>query len=255
MTRSRDEALFFPDAAAIESALGSIEKPVLIGIATSPALNEDLALAFLKRHDLPQAALEALAKNGRALKSRKVKTHLVAHPKTPRHVSLPIMRHMYTFELMQVTLTPGVAADVKLAIEDVLVNRISTLAAGERLTLAKRSSGRVAAALLQDSDHCIVEAGLNNPFLVEALVVKALLHPKSSELLAPCVCRHRKWSTRKDVQAAALRNEFTPLAHAIRFAEPYSLAALQDAFRQSSLPEKIQMYLLEMAEKRAARHH
>ena len=74
------------------------------------------------------------------------------------------------------------AADVKLAVEDVLVSRLTTLSAGERLTLAKRSSGRVAAALLQDTDKRVIPAALNNPYLTETLVAKALLHPKPSPL-------------------------------------------------------------------------
>ena len=238
------------DAAAVESALASHDKEILLAVAASPALNEDLTLTFLKRRDLPQQALEALAKNGRIMKSRKVKNAVVEHPKTPRHVSLPLMRHLYTFELMQIALMPAVPADVKMAIEDVLVGRLTTLAAGERLTLAKRSSGSVAAALLHEADKRIVEAGLNNPYLTEALVVKVLLQPKSSELLATYICHHPKWSTRKDVQVAALRNAFTPFASAIRFAERLSLAVLQDLFRQSALPEKIKTYLLEMAHKR-----
>jgi hypothetical protein len=254
-TSARVEA-FFPDTAALEAALSSqraandSDKEFLCAIASSAALNEDLALTFLKRRDLPHQALEALAKNGRALKSRKVKSAVVEHPRTPRHVSLPLMRHMYTFELMQITLLPGVAADLKLAIEDVLVSRLATLAAGERLTLAKRGSGRVAAALLQDSDKRVVEAGLNNPYLTEVLVTKALLQAKASELLALHICHHAKWSTRKDVQLAALRNEFTPFASAIRFAEKLPSSLLRDIFKQSALPDKIKTYLLEVAQKR-----
>ena len=245
----------FPDAASLEALLASSnpDKDSLCAIASSAALNEDLALTFLKRRDLPHQALEALARNGRALKSRKVKSAVVEHPRTPRHISLPLMRHMYTFELMQISLLPGVAADLKLAIEDVLVGRLSTLSAGERITLAKRSSGRVAAALLNDSDHRVIEAGLNNPFLTEALVVKALIQQKPSDLLSPRVCRHGKWSVRKDIHLAALRNGFTPLAAAIRFAEKLPLALLKDLFKQSSLPGQIKTYLLEMARKREPR--
>lgn len=241
------------DATALESALASQDRELLIAAVSSPALNEDLALAFLQRRDVHQQVYEALAKNGRVLKFRKVKVALVEHPKTPRHVSLPMMRSMYTFELMQVALTPGVAADVKIAVEDVLVSRLSTLSPGERLTLAKRSSARVAAALLLDEDKRIVEASLNNPYLNESLVVKALVHPRPTELLATYVCRHSKWSHRKDVQLAALRNPFTPLASAIRFAESLGMEFLRDLFRQSALPDKIKAYLLDMAEKREAR--
>jgi len=34
------------------------------------------------------------------MKSRKVKLALVQHPNTPRHVSIPMLRHLLTFELM-----------------------------------------------------------------------------------------------------------------------------------------------------------
>jgi hypothetical protein len=251
--RSAKDVPFFADAPAIEARLGSQDKDVLVAIAASAALNEDLALAFLKRRDLPQAALESVAKNGRAMKSRKVKMGVVQHPKTPRHVTLPLVRHMYTFELMQVTLTPAVAADLRMAIEDVLVGRLTTLTAGERLTLARRSSGRVAAALLQDADKRVVEAGLNNPYLTDVLVVKALLQPKTSELLPTFVCRHAKWSVRKEVRLAALRNAFTPLAAAIRFAEGLGESDLSELLHQSALPENIKTYLLDIAQKRPRR--
>lgn len=243
-------ALVFRDAAELEAALSSQDKHVLASIASSRLLNEDLALAFLKRLDLPHQALDTLAKNVRAMKSRKVKYEVVKHPRTPRHVALPLMRQMYTFELMQATLTPAVAADLKVAIEDLLLSRVSTLASGERLTLARRSSARVVAALLNDPDARIVEAGLDNPYLTEVHIVQALLHLKPSQRLAANVCHHRKWAPRKDIQAALLRNEFTPLAQAIKFSQSFTLPALKDLLSRSNLPEKIKTYLLDIAVKR-----
>ncbi len=85
----------------------------LTAAASDPGLNEDLALALLKRGDLPAQALDRLSKNGALLKSRKVKLALVEHPRTPRHISVPMVRHLFTFDLMQVALTPAVPADIK----------------------------------------------------------------------------------------------------------------------------------------------
>src|SRR5208282_5079974 len=70
--------------------------------AADPALTGDFALALLKRPDLPAEVLEQLAKNVNALKSRKVKIALVSHPHTPRHVSVPLARQFYTFDLVKV---------------------------------------------------------------------------------------------------------------------------------------------------------
>ncbi len=100
-----------PSAAPIAPA-------VLLRTAADPALTEDLALALLKRTELPPEVLEQLAKNAKALKSRKIKIALASHPRTPRHVSVPLARQFYTFDLMKVALSPNVPADVKVADRD-----------------------------------------------------------------------------------------------------------------------------------------
>src|SRR5207253_2628977 len=142
------------------------QSPDVLKLAAShPAMNEDLALALLSRRDVPAAALENLSKNGPAMKHRPVQTALVSHPKTPRHVSLPIARHLYTFELMQIALTPAVPADVKRAVEDAITMRLESTSTGERLALAKRGSTRVAAALLVDKEPGVMQAALVNPFM------------------------------------------------------------------------------------------
>src|SRR5271157_600932 len=120
----------------------------LVRTASDPALTDDLALALLKRADLPPEVIEQLAKNVNAIKTRKVKIALVSHPHTPRHVSVPLARQFYTFDLMKVALSPWVPADVKVAADEVLISRLKMVTIGERLTLARRASGRVAAALL-----------------------------------------------------------------------------------------------------------
>ena len=76
------------------------------------------ALALLKHSDLPTQALDRLSRNSGIMKSRKVKLALVEHPRTPRHISIPMVRHLFTFDLMQVALTPVVPADIKMAAEE-----------------------------------------------------------------------------------------------------------------------------------------
>ncbi len=85
-------------AVSLEDAVRGTFADVLSVAATDPALTEDLALALLKRSDLPAEALEQLSKNSGVMKSRKVKIALIGHPKTPRHLSLPMVRHLYAFD-------------------------------------------------------------------------------------------------------------------------------------------------------------
>ena len=198
----------------------------------SSSFNEDQALAFLQRRDLNADMLASLARNPEAMKSRKVLLALIAHPRTPRHISIPLLRRVFVFDLVQVTLTPAVAADIKRAAEDQLIVRLETLSTGEKTTLAKRASGRVAAALLQDEDARVVAPALDNPQLTESLVIQAVMKPRAPAILFELVSEHRNWCLCPEVQLALLRSEKTPLARAQEFASRHSKEVLE-----SVLPE------------------
>ena len=222
----------------------------LRNMAADSALNEDVALSLLKRSDLPADVLEQLAKHGSVMKHRKVKLALVEHPKTPRHVSLPLVRQLYTFDLMQVALTPVVPADIQRAADETLCNRLETLAAGERLTLAHRGSGTIAEALLSDRETRVVQAALENSRLTEASVVRSLTRADCSAALVEAVCHHRQWSLRREVRVALLRNEKTPLARAAEFARTLPAALVREILHSSRLPGNVKTFLLRDVEKR-----
>ena len=199
----------------------------------SMPFNEDQAVTFLQRKDLTTDMLSSLARNPEAVKSRKVVLALIAHPRTPRHVSIPLLRRTFVFDLMQVTLTPSIAADIKRAAEDQLLVRLETLSTGEKTTLAKRASGRVAAALLQDGDERVVEPALDNAQLTESFVVQALMKPRAPEVLFELASEHRNWSLRPEVQLALLRSEKTPLSRAQEFASSFSNEVLESVLPDS----------------------
>src|SRR6266851_2318977 len=236
----------------------------LLRIAADPALTEDLALALLKHPGLPPEVLEQLAKNASALKSRKAKIALASHPRTPRHVSVPLARQFYTFDLMKVALSRGVPADVKVAADDVLISRLNTVTIGERLTLARRASGRVAAALLLDAEagdgkivtdkiiHTktvdretrVMQAALENPRLTEALVIYSVLRPVASAALVQAVAHHAKWSPRREIRAALLRTEHLSLARALEFSHDFPAPHLHELLASSRLPAPIKDQIL-----------
>jgi hypothetical protein len=238
----------------------------LLPIASDPALTEDLALALLKRPNLPAEVLAQLSKNAAALKSRKIKIALASHPRTPRHVSVPLARQLYTFDLVKVALSPAVPADVKVAVEGVLISRLKSVTLGERLTLARRASGRVAAALLVDVENAnakiskigtgkivakaearqtrLLQTVLDNPRLTENLVIGAVLNPSAGVTLVNLVARHPKWSRRKEVRVALLRTEYLSLARALEFSREIPAAMLREILAASSLPVRIQELIL-----------
>jgi hypothetical protein len=247
-----------------EAQIHSPASADLLRTAVDPALTEDLALALLKRAELPPEVLEGLAKNANALKSRKVKIALASHPKTPRHVSVPLARQFYTFDLMKVALSPAVPADVKVAVDDVLVSRLKTATIGERLTLARRASGRVATALLLDvaimdgkrgeskiidagivaRETRVMEAALENPRLTETLVINSVLRPGASAALVHAVAQHAKWSPRRGIRAALLRTEHLSLARALEFSREFPTPLLHELLAASRLPAQFKDQLL-----------
>src|ERR1700676_3994341 len=206
-------------------------------------LTADLALAVLKDRNLPSDDIEQIGKNSAVMKSRKVRVALAAHPRTPRRIALRLIRELYTFDLMQFTLLPFVAADLKRVADELLVARIAPITLGERIALARRSSGVVATALLLDRESRVWQTALENPRLAERGIVKALLRPGTTPAFVKVVCHDARWSVRPEIRMALLRNECTPLARALEFARLLSLAQLRDVLHSSRLPEKIKTYL------------
>jgi hypothetical protein len=178
------------------------------------------------------------------MKSRKVKLGLVEHPRTPRHISVPMVRHLFTFDLMQVALTPVIPADIKMSAEESLINRLERLSQGERLTLARRASGRVAATLLSDSETRVIRAALENSRLTESAVIKALMRRDAAASFVRAVCHHDKWSPRREVRIALLRNEKTPLSRALEFSRSLLPGLVRELLHGSHLPEATKRGLL-----------
>ena len=197
-------------------------------------MSEDQALAALQHADLTASDLAALARTSSALKSRKVVLGLATHPRTPRHSSIPLLRRMFTFDLMRVTLTPAVPADLKRLAEEQILVRVGTLSAGEKISLARRASGRVAAALLQDPDSRIVAAALDNSRLTEPLLAAALANSNAPQALFDIASAHSTWSQRHDLQIALLRSEKTPLDKVLRFANNFSADFLHEILPEST---------------------
>lgn len=129
-----------------------------------------------------------------------------------------------------------VPADIKRTAEESLINRLERLSQGERLSLARRASGRVAAALLSDPEPRVIHAALENSRLTESAVIKALMGRHAPATFVRAVCGHSKWSPRREIRIAALRNEKTPLSRAMEFSRSLPPGLVREILRGSHLP-------------------
>jgi hypothetical protein len=213
-------------------------------------LTEDQALALLERRELPPESIEQLSENPAAMKSRKVCVAVAAHPRSPRHLALRLIRQFYSFDLMQFALLPAVAADLRRLADEQLVGRLASITLGERLTLAHRASETVASALLLDKESRVSQAVLENRRLTEASICKAVTRPNASAVFIEAVCAHSKWALRREIRIALLRNQHTPPARAMEFARPLASSLVRDILRASRLPDQVKACLLKESENR-----
>jgi hypothetical protein len=230
-------------AVPLEEAIHSNLAETLNAAASDPALNQDLALALLKRRDLPADVLEKISKNGAAMKSRRVKLALATHPATPRHASMPLIRQLFTFDLMKVALAPVVPGDIKRAADEALIHRLETISLGEKSSLGRRASGRVAGALLLDAEPRVMKAALENPRLTESPIIQGLTKQEAPAAFVQAICQHAKWSMRREVRIALLRNEKTPMRFALEFARALPVTVVRELLQNSHLPANIKSYL------------
>jgi hypothetical protein len=131
-----------------------------------------------------------------------------------------------------------------MSAEESLINRLERLSQGERLSLARRASGRIAAALLSDSETRVMHAALDNSRLTESAVIKALMRRNAPATFVRAVCHNGKWWPRREVRIALLRNEKTPLSRALEFSRSLPPTLIREILHGSHLLEATKKGLL-----------
>jgi len=190
---------------------------VLEALLQNPFLNEDHLLTLLHRKNLPREFLELVAQNEELMRSERAKAAVVGHPKTPRLVSLRLLKWLYLFDLVRISLEPAVPAEIKRLAEEQIINRLEQLALGQQISLARRSSAHVAAALLEWGNEPVIPAALENLHLTEAALIQVLRRDDIPVAVVEAIARHPKWSLQYDVRLQLVRHPLTPLAIALGF--------------------------------------
>jgi len=219
-------------------------KPVLLALAGNPNLQERDLLRLLERKDLPPEVLREIAKHQEAVHSYAVKLGLIRHPRTPRLISLPILKFLHLFDLVRVCQTPAVPTDVKHVIEETILKRAERIPRGEKITLARRGSGRVAAGLLVTEDRELIGAALDNPFLTEAHLLRILPRQDLPSQVVESITKHEKWSSRYHLRLALIRNPITPLARVLEFLPDLAVNDLREICLDRRMPAHVRNYIL-----------
>ena len=226
---------------------------VLEALLGNSALSESHLLTLLARKNLPGELLESLAKSDELTKSQRVKAAIVRHPKTPRLAAMRLLKFLYLFDLVAVTQEPGVAVEIKHLAEEQIIARIQQVPLGQRVSLARRSSARVAAALLAIGDAQVIPAALENPQMTEAELLRVLRQDELPPLVVEGLARHPKWSLRYDLRLQLVRHPLTPLALALAFLPDLKPDDLLLIATDQSMSPTMREYVKAEAERRLRR--
>lgn len=217
---------------------------VLRALAANPALAEEDLLVLLERRDLSVDLLRQVAGDPRRTVSYRVRLALLRNPRTPASASLRLVPRLHLFDLVSVALFPHLPREVRASAEGAILAQLKQVPLGARVALARRTGSEpVLARLLVDAEARVAEAALANPRLVEAAVVRAVRDASAPRHVADLVSRSARWSTRREVRYALVRNRHTPTARALQFLSTLTRDEVRALARDPAVPPRLRAYL------------
>jgi hypothetical protein len=216
---------------------------ILLALLDNPALDEQQLCLLLDRKDLPMELLEEVASRKNLVKHYRVKRALAFHPHTPRLASIRLVKDLYLMDLAQLALSVGALPELKRIAEDQLLARLAQLPLGQKITLARRGPARVAGALLAEGHPQILSVVLDNAYLTEAQVLKALARDKLSPAVGQAIAQHRRWSCVYNVRLALIRTPGTTLELILAYLPELNAFDLRDLSAPGVVPEPLRKHL------------
>jgi hypothetical protein len=171
-------------------------------------------LKELRRPDLPTADIERILRTPDARRFHVVRLALTVHRNTPRTEALSLVETLFWRGLAHISADARVHPEIRRAADTQLLRRLPEMALAERVDLARTAGRGALFALRQDPDPRVVAAFLDNRFATEPDVVQAAVQARARPEALVAIAEHPRWSLRRDVRDALLRNPTLPPASA-----------------------------------------
>jgi len=199
------------DAPELHTILSSAEAEVIRAALKNVALEGEHLQNLLQRRDIDGALLTYICKH-KLSHTRSVVNQLLAHPNiNPQQIKI-VLEHLHLLELLNISILPGQAADVRIAAEHHLRKRLPTAPLGNKITLARRATYPVLEALMLEGHPQVIEPCLNNPRMKETAIYRFLHGQNVGTESINRIARHPRWNKRPNIRYAILRNRHTPKA-------------------------------------------
>jgi hypothetical protein len=177
-------------------------------------LTEEEGVAIIANPFVTPQILGRLAQNQRLTGFYSVRLALVAHRQTPQAHATKLIHYLYWFDLLALSINVQVPAPVRRAVETLLLNRVTKLSLGEKISSARRCSAALIKAFLFDPHPKVFEALLTNKRLREDDLLALIHSTHATEEQLRMVAEDQKWSYRYAIRVALVLNPATPRAAA-----------------------------------------
>ena len=233
--------------------LHEMDEKFLLALLENPQFSEKHAELMLDRLDLPVPVLSAIAAIGKWMACEGVRFRIAKHPHAPSRAAMAAVKQLFLFDLVRVSILPGASPEVRRVAEETILTRVPHLRVGEKLTLARRGPGRVAGAILAEGHPQALKLALDNPYLTESQLLKALAKADLNERVLVGIAKHAKWSCQYNVRAALLRNPHVRVAIVESFVGDLALHDLKDLAQMREISEAVRALIDRELERRAVR--
>jgi hypothetical protein len=235
---------------AIPGLVTSGNEDVLRALIDNPAFDETHVCLLLERKDLSGLLLEEISKRKSWRAVYRVRLALAAHPHTPRLIAMRLLRELHLMDIVRISILPNTSMELRRLANERVLTQLPQLALGQKLMLARRGSTRVAAGLIAHGPEQVARVALDNCFLTEAQLLKALTRESLPARIVAAVARHEKWSKMVNVRVALLRHPHAPTEGLCELAADLRRRDLEDLLELSGLPHAVRRCLAEELNKK-----
>jgi hypothetical protein len=195
----------------IPTLISSASEDALRALIENPSLDETHVCLLLERKDLSGALLEEIAKRKKWRTNYCVRRALAGHPHTPRLLAMRILRDLHLIDLVRISLMPASPGELRRLAEERVLAQLPQLPLGQRLMLARRGSARIAGGLIAQGPVEVARMALDNTFLTESQLLKALSNEALAAQIVAIIATHEKWAKLVSVRTALLRHLHSPI--------------------------------------------
>ena len=107
----------------LQALIHESDEETLLALLENPQIDEPHISQMLERLDLSANVLTAIAEKGKWTSSEGVRLRLARHPRTPRRFAMALLRQLYLFDLVRLSLLPSAPAEIRRIAEELMITR------------------------------------------------------------------------------------------------------------------------------------